>query len=506
MKLKLAIFITFFLAVSLACNGLSIVATDMATRIPPSEATETSESAEPTATIDVPDNPNPGSDGIGDPYFEDLGNGGYNVQHYELALHVDMDANEIAGTATIQASTTQALTSLNLDFIGMNISRVAVNGEETVFQRQGAELVIYLPDPLANGTSFQIEVDYQGTPGEDVDRNLLPEYSEGWIYYDEGLMVAGEPTGASTWFPVNEHPADKATYTFAINVDEPLVVAANGVLTSTDDQGSNVTYTWEMRDPIAPYLVTIAIGEFDIDAYTGPSGVPIRNYFGAGVSQNVRDDFDKVGEMIEYFETIFGPYPFEVYGVVVHDLDLNFALETATLVVYGKSFTDEEVVSHELTHMWFGDSVGLRTWKDIWLNEGFATYGAELWNEHAYGREVLDDNVRSVYEEFALYGSFFGNATVGDPGPGDLFSYPVYYRGMLTLHALRLEIGDADFFETLRTYTARFGHANASTREFIAIAEEISGQQLDDFFEAWIYRAELPDIPQMDLFAADFEE
>jgi aminopeptidase N len=316
--------------------------------------------------------------------------------------------------------------------------------------------------------------------------------------------VAGEPTGSSTWYPVNEHPRDKATYTFSINVAEPYEVAANGVLTNTQDFGDDVTYTWEMRDPIAPYLVTLAIGEFDIDAYLGPSGVPIRNYFGVGVSPGAREDFARVGDMIAYFETIFGPYPFDTFGVVVHDLDLNFALETATLVVFGNSFTDEGVVAHELSHMWFGDSVGLKSWNDIWLNEGFATYATELWNEHAHGREVMDANIISVYEQFALYGEFFGDMTVGDPGPDNLFGYPVYYRGMLTLHALRLELGAEDFFEILRTYTTRFAHSNAATADFIAVAEEISGQQLDELFDAWLYRVTLPDIPQMELFAADF--
>lgn len=495
---------TLLLAASLACSSIGELSGVLAAT-PTTAATRTSGPSQPTPTFTAPENPFPGAEGLGDPYFEDLGNGGYDVRHYTIALSIDVEGNQIAGATTIEARSTQQLTSLNLEFVGLEISAVRVNGTESLFERNGAELTIYLPRPAAADQLLEIEVNYQGTPGvgEGTD---LPQYSEGWIHYGDGVMVAGEPTGASTWFPVNEHPLDKATYTFSINVPDPYIVGANGVLTNTEDFGSDSTFVWEMRDPIAPYLTTLAIGEFDIDVSTGPGGLPIRNYFGLGVSPNTRADFERQGEMIAYFETIFGPYPFDAFGVVVHDVNLNFALETATLVVFGNSFTDEGVVAHELAHMWFGDSVGLKSWNDIWLNEGFATYATELWNEHAYGREIMDGNLAAVYEQFALYGSFFGQMTVGDPGAENLFGYPVYYRGALTLHALRLEIGEEDFFDTLRTYYARFAHSNADTADFIAAAEEISGQRLDEFFDAWLYQVTLPDIPQMGLFAADFEE
>ena len=504
MRNKLALALTLLLAASLACSSITELSGVLAPT-PTAAATLTPASSQPNPTFAAPDNPFPGPEGLGDPYFADLGNGGYDVQHYSISLAVDMERNEIAGTTIIDATATQRLTSLNLEFVGLSISAIRVNGEEALYERSSAELTVYLPGTFSPDQALEIEIIYQGTPGEGVDAGL-PQYSQGWIYYGDGVMVAGEPTGASSWYPVNEHPLDKATYSFSINVAEPYVVAANGVLSEAQDFGTNVTYSWEMRDPIAPYLVTIGIAEFDVDAYTGPSGLPIRNYFGAGIPLSVRDDFSLQGDMIAYFETIFGPYPFEAYGVVVHNLDLSFSLETATLTVMGNSFTTEDVVSHELSHQWFGDSVGLKSWKDIWLNEGFATYATELWNEHAYSREVMDANLAEVYEQFALYGEFFGDMTVGDPGPDNLFGFPVYYRGALTLHALRLQVGDEAFFETLRTYYSRFAGSSVSTPDFIGVAEEVSGQQLDDLFDAWIYQVALPDIPQMGLFEADFVE
>lgn len=501
--MKSKILFIFLLATSLACNTISNfgAATDtpLATPIPPEP------DFQPTPTFEAPPNPNPGPDGVGDPYFEDLGNGGYEVLHYSIALDVDMDTNEIAGSTILNAMALQQLTSLNIELLGLTVEEVIVNGEAALFNRNGIELTIYLPDAAIEGDALQIVVVYYGTPGEGGD-DFGPQYSEGWIYYGHGVVVAGEPTGASTWYPVNEHPIDKATYSFAITVDQPFEVAANGILEGVDESGSESTYRWTMDDPIAPYLVTVAIGEFDIDEYTGPSGVPIRNYFGVGVSENVRENFARQGDMIAFYEEVFGPYPFDVYGVVVHDLDLGFALECATMVVFGDSFTEEYVVAHELSHMWFGDSVGLTAWKDIWLNEGFATYASMLWNEHAYGREALDEEIAANYEQFALFREFFSDQPIGDPGPDNLFGQDIYYRGALTLHALRLEVGDETFFDILRTYAARFAHGNATTGDFMAVAEEVSGQQLDEFFDGWLFQVELPDIPQMGLSAADFSE
>ena len=495
-KNRIALPLSLILLTGLACNTIANLGA--ATAAPTAALSSPEPVFEPTPTFDAPPNPNPGDEGIGDPYFDDMGNGGYDVQHYDIALSVDMEVDDIAGKTTITATATQTLTSLNLDFSGLLITEVTVNGDDALFQRQGGELIIYPPEAIQTGDEFQIDVNYQGTPGADTSG---AQYSEGWIYYGDGVVVAGEPTGASTWYPVNEHPSDKATYSFAITVDKPFEVAAVGVFERVDETGSQTTYYWSMDDPIAPYLVTVAIGDFDLEEYTTPSGVPVRNYFAAGVSDEVRANFARIGEMIDYFEEVFGPYPFDNFGVVVHDLDLGFALETATLVVFGRSFTYEQVVAHELSHMWFGDSVGLSVWKDIWLNEGFATYASMLWNEHAYGRETLDGEILTNYERLAR-----GSQSIGDPGASNLFAYDIYYRGALTLHALRLKVGDGIFFDILKTYADRFVHSNATTADFIAVAEELSGQQLDAFFDAWLNQTDLPDIPEMGLSAEDFSE
>lgn len=498
-----AAFIVLSLA-SLACNTAMSLLRELAGQ-PRSTPTAVVQGTPlpPTPIFTAPDDPYPGPAGIGDPYFETLGNGGYNVVHYDLAMNVDLQANFIDAIANITLVATQTLSSLNIELAGLTVDALFVDGAAAQYQRRGVELTIYLPELVQDGQTLEILIEYSGNPGEDTAEM---EFSEGWTHYGHGILVAGEPTGASTWYPVNEHPLDKATYSYAITVDNPYQVAANGVLQSVEDHGERSTYYWLMDDPIAPYLTTLAIGEFDLVTETTEGGIVIRNYFGAGVPSAVRQDFSRQGEMLEYFESVFGPYPYDVYGVVVHDQSLGFALETATLSIFGESFTDEYVVAHELAHMWFGDSVGLSSWQDIWLNEGFATYASELWNEHAYGRQRMDDNIAYSYRQLAQYDEFIDDVPLADPGVDYLFYSPVVYdRGSLALHALRLVIGDEAFFDTLRTYTSRFAHSNATTEDFIAVAQEVSGRDLRFFFRAWLYDLALPDIPQMGLFRSDFE-
>jgi aminopeptidase N len=501
-RARLAIAISLLLAASLACQTVTSLFT-VTEAAAPSRTLVPLDTSSPPATSEAPspDNPSPGAAGLGDSYYPDFGNGGYDALHYTIVLDVELGPNTIAAEVTMSALATQELTSINLDFVGLEIDVVSVDGAQAEFRRADGELTIYMPSPLSAGEAFSVTVSYHGTPGRGVDLGGRPEYEIGWGHYGEGVYVAGEPGGASSWYPVNEHPSDKATYEYHITVDEPNVVGANGLLQETIPQGNGeTTYVWESAHPIASYLTTLAIGEFDVETSNSPDGVLIRNYFEESISQSSRDEFEVTGEMIDYFSSLFGPYPFEAYGVAVHDAPLGFALETQTLSVFGSWFINEEVIAHELAHMWFGDSVTLASWQDIWLNEGFAVYASWLWFEHSRGADEMDEIVRDYYEVMAS----FPHRPPADPGADNLFSDTVYTRGALVLQALRLEVGDAALFDILRTYHETFKYGNASTTDFIAVAEDVSGQDLGDFFQAWLYESVLPDIPQMGLSADDF--
>jgi len=445
----------------------------------------------------------PGAPGIGDSLYPNFGNGGYDVLHYTLDLTVeDVAVSDLDAVVAIEAKATQALSSFNLDFIGFAIESITVNDELAAFDRDGQELTVTPAQALAAGEPFIVQVTYSGAP-EEVN-SVTEEGLVGWVAYEGGTFVLSEPDGAANFFPVNDHPLDKAAYTLRISVPKPFEVAANGTLEETIDQGDRTTFVWEMRDPMASYLATINIGEFDLETGQSPQGVPIRNYYPPGLEEEYRQLFARQGEMLDFYSEIFGDYPFDVCGSIVIDIEMETALETQTLSIYGIDMLDledvpttEQLIAHELTHQWFGDSVSLADWGDIWLNEGFATYAEGLWVERTEGAAALDEWVSDTYWYVAESGGEL--IPPGDPPADDLFNEGVYCRGALTLHALRLEVGDEAFFEIAQTYYERHQDGNARTEDFIAVAEGISGEELDAFFDAWLYDSEMPPIPDLDL-------
>jgi aminopeptidase N len=469
--------------------------------------------ATPTPTVPPEATASTGADqggaGIGDAYYPQLGNRGYDVQHYTLDLDADVARNTISATITIEAVATTDLAAFNLDFVSpqMAINRLLIDGEPATFDdydsdpSRSHELTVRPGSPLRRDQPFTATIAYQGAP-QPYPSQAAP-FPVGWISYPEGIYVASEPDGAASWYPVNDHPLDKATYTLNVSVAKPYFVAANGTLQQVTDRGDTRTFHYEVTDPVASYLVTIDIAEYVMREEEGPNGLPIRNFFPPDLAEAGAYDFGRTGEMIALFSDLFGPYPFDVYGVATIG-NVSFALETQTMSIFSRSVVtgqrdSERVIAHELVHQWFGDSVSLAQWKDIWLNEGFATYGQLLWLAHTEGQAALEERVRQYYELIA--GEVGQFPPPGSPPPDDLFNTSVYVRGALTLHALRLRIGDTAFFDTLRTYYDRYRDGNATTADFIAVAEEKSGQKLDDFFQGWLYEQQVPDIPEMGLSA-----
>jgi len=476
--------ISYFCLAGLTLFGL-IACQPMIVKLPITEAV--------AATI-PPVEAGDGAAGLGDPLYPLLGNGGYDVQHYTIDLTVDVVSNTITGTTTITALAIVPLSSFHLDLSGLTVESITVNGTPATFTRDEYELIITPETMLTETGPFTVAVYYGGSP-EPVRDPGIPFEAVGWLDYDEnGIYVFSEPSGAMSWYPVNNHPLDKATYTFRVTAPKPYVVAANGLLTAEIDQGTNRTYVWEASDPMASYLATVNIAEFDVFTEEGPNGLPIINFFPAARSRLLRGNFAPTAEMITYFSEIIGPFPFESYGAIVMDAPFGGALETQTRPVFGRTATMEIIIAHELAHQWFGNSVSLASWQDIWLNEGFATYFHHLWTEHTKGEAIFNATLRGMYTTIKARQM----PPPGNPPLDDLFSSSVYVRGAWTLHALRLEVGDDRFFEIIRTYYDRFKGGNASTADFIAVAEEVSGQPLDELFQAWLYDEEAPDVPDLE--------
>jgi aminopeptidase N len=435
-----------------------------------------------------------GSTSGGDPYFPAAGNGGYQVRHYDLDLRYTPETRALTARARILAEARRKnLESFSLDLRGLAASAVRVNGQPARYVQNGPELVVTPRRIVQAGHRFTVDVRYGGTTGQPKDATGA---LYGWVSFDDGAFVANEPEGASTWFPVNDVPYDKATYDFRITVPRGTVAVANGDLRSTRTRNGWTTFRWSAREPMASYLAMAASGDYELTTDRTATGLPIINAVDEDLSAADRARTEASlalqPEMIAYFSRLFGPYPFSSFGAVVDDdEDAGYALENQTRPIYSGA-PSEGTVAHELAHQWYGDSVTPRQWRDIWLNEGFATYAEWLWTAHRGGDSVAEQ-FDAAYARPAT--SRFWQVLPGDPGAEDLFAGAVYDRGAMTLQALRLEIGDEDFFRVLRAWAQRNRYGVVSTDDLVRLAERVSGEQLDGLFRTWLYTPGKPARP-----------
>jgi aminopeptidase N len=465
-----------------------------------------------------------GAAGIGDSYFPYSGNGGYDVQHYDLKVDytppvATVPATPLAdirgqfeGVATIDLVATQDLDRFNLDLRGMAVSALSVNGRpaagvappEPGAEVDGAaywhvqddaeriwELTVQPRPKLKAGQTARVVVAYGGQTvrPRDIEGALY-----GWVTTRDGAMVASEPDGSMTWYPVSDHPRDKASYAFEITVPEGKVAVANGLPAREPvTAGGRTTWFWDAPDQQASYLTTASVGDFEQrPVYYSTSGVPILDFVDTKLTTGQRNTTNaslaRQPAMIDFFEGLYGDYPFNSYGSSVDNDSLGYALETQTRPVYSGQ-ANENTVAHELAHMWFGNAVSPDRWQDIWLNEGWATYASWQWREH---RGLTTTQALFNAEMNRAASSSFWQLPIGDPGPFNLFATPVYQRGAATLEALRVKVGNDAFYEGARLWLERYNDGTGTTEDFIAIYEEASGEELEEFFDIWLFQPTKP--------------
>jgi len=424
---------------------------------------------------------------------------GIDAQHYIFRVALSDDSDEIAGETTAEIRFVKAgVTQFSLDLAspangkGMTVSEVSSGGAALQYWHASDRLAITLPSAPKTDELRAITVKYRGIPagGLRIGKNK---------YGDRCYFSANWPDLAHQWLPTIDHPYDKATSEFIVTAPAKYQVVANGLLQEETDLGDGRRIThWKQSVPIATWLNNIGVAQFASIHFGTAAGVPLETWvFPQDRDAGIATFNAPMRQSIEFYSDRIGPYPYEKLASVQNGGANGGGMEHASAIFYGQNSVDGRpalsLVSHEIAHQWFGDSVTEKDWDDVWLSEGFATYFSALTIEHYEGRDAFVNRMkRSRALIYTTEKRLPGVAVVQTKAWSGIPNGIVYQKGGWSLHMLRGLLGDEKFWAGIREYYRQFRDSNASTADFRKVMEEVSGVKLGWFFDQWVYRPGSP--------------
>ncbi len=422
--------------------------------------------------------------------------GAFDVLHYRLDLTFPYTNNTLSGTMTATCrAKTAGLDEVAFDMADLIADSVLAQDIRVAAVKIAGQISIPLETPVASGDTFTVSIAYHGAP------------QRGFLAYTMCAYTITEPEDSRYWFPCRDVPWDKATTELHVTVPRGVDVASVGLPKGRDvsTDGLWETFHWRSRDPMATYLICVTMSREYArwsNWYVTPrsDSVEIANYVFKRDSAAAVVDFENLVDAMTFFSNAFGPYPFEKYGQAEVEPASFGGMEHQTMTTFNSSWirgdrSRESSFVHELAHMWWGDAVTLSDWASIWLNEGFAVYSEALFMEHQYGAPYLHG-----YMEYSkdIYVSRIPNGDFPIYNPVILFHYGVTYKkGGWILHMLRHVVGNDAFWQILPTYFETYKFGNASISDFQTVCEDIYGDNLNWFFDEWIYQLGYPKVQYM---------